>query len=196
MAKGSSLKVADNDLLRPTAVVLKRKLFDTYQDLENFIFLDLCAGAGTMGLEAWSRGVSRVFLVEKDFSIFKTLQANVQLMNVKYPVAVKERPIWAVKSEVVRWLAQYRDEVYLKLSVIDQQNHIIFFDPPYKMTELYKKVIEEQMLDGNWFLGRLWIEAESSNQREVASKIGRLQEKEEKVITCGDRYIFLANFSS
>jgi 16S rRNA (guanine966-N2)-methyltransferase len=39
--------------------------------------LDLCAGSGALGLEAWSRGASFVQCVERDRRAFRTLQTNI-----------------------------------------------------------------------------------------------------------------------
>jgi 16S rRNA (guanine966-N2)-methyltransferase len=43
--------------------------------------LDLCAGSGALGLEAWSRGAHFVQCVERDRRAFRTLQANVDELN-------------------------------------------------------------------------------------------------------------------
>ena len=65
-AKGQLLKSPpENSITRPTSVMLKRKFFDAFQDLGEAHFYDLCAGSGSVGIEAWSRGVKQVELVEK-----------------------------------------------------------------------------------------------------------------------------------
>ena len=63
--RGSKLPVADVDGLRPTADRVRETLFNWLQsELGGARVLDLFAGSGALGLEAASRGASRVDLVE------------------------------------------------------------------------------------------------------------------------------------
>ena len=58
-ARGLNLLVPKGDLIRPTSIMLKRRVFDFFQRMDDKIFIDLCAGSGAVGLEAWSRGAQK-----------------------------------------------------------------------------------------------------------------------------------------
>ncbi len=190
-----SIKVAESDLIRPTAVLLRRKLFDTYQDLRGFTFVDLCAGSAAVGIEAWSRGAAQLFLVEKNRPIFNTLNQNITMLSSKYGEEMERRPILPHNLSAQKWIASYRDNIYLNLSKLEKLNHIIFLDPPYNMLDLYNEIVEEEILGSSWFLGKLWIE--SDRQKGLPSDYwDKILKDKEKIIVCGDSYIFMADFSS
>ena len=64
--KGKSLPVLDLDGLRPTPDRVRETLFNWIGGkIENSKVLDLFAGSGALGIEALSRGASRVTLIEK-----------------------------------------------------------------------------------------------------------------------------------
>ena len=48
-ARGQVLAVPKTDSIRPTSVMLRRRIYDFFQDLDGFYFLDICAGSGAMG---------------------------------------------------------------------------------------------------------------------------------------------------
>ena len=54
-----------NEVVRPTLGRTRKALFDHLGDLNGSSVLDLCAGAGGLGLESASRGAGRVIAVEK-----------------------------------------------------------------------------------------------------------------------------------
>ena len=62
-AKGRTLLAPKARILRPTTDRVKESLFNILS-VEGKRFLDLFAGSGSVGLEAVSRGASRVILVE------------------------------------------------------------------------------------------------------------------------------------
>jgi 16S rRNA (guanine966-N2)-methyltransferase len=124
VAKGFKLSTPNN-LIRPTSVLLKRRYFDSKQDLSGFEFVDLCAGSGAMGLEALSRGADRVFLNENHPKVFKVLKDNAN--NIKKLFETDK--VLLSKSLFHLFLNDYE----LKPETI------LFFDPPYDKIELYKK---------------------------------------------------------
>ena len=54
--KGMGIAVPSSDQLRPTSIMLRKKIFDASQGLDIRWFVDLLAGSGSVGLEAVSRG--------------------------------------------------------------------------------------------------------------------------------------------
>ncbi len=75
---GRHLRVPPGEGVRPTQDRVREALFSALQPLPlDVAFLDLFAGSGAVGLEAWSRGASRVCWVEQDRRVFTTLKDNV-----------------------------------------------------------------------------------------------------------------------
>lgn len=85
--------------------------------------LDLFAGSGSLGLEAWSRGASGVTAVEKVSKYWKILQGNFQAL--------------AGDPRLGRWKAVQAD-VYEFLKHSPGGFDLIFADPPYDEADLPK----------------------------------------------------------
>ena len=78
--KGFSLFHDRSDKLRPTQDRVKESLFNILGDKVNGARVcDLCCGAGSLGLEAFSRGAKEVVLVDK---FIKTVQKNLEKLNI------------------------------------------------------------------------------------------------------------------
>ena len=83
--KGMSLKVGSASMMRPTSVMLRRKAFDSLQCLEGYDFWDLCAGSGSMGIEALSRGANKSYFLEKQPKNFIILKDNLKRCFQRLP---------------------------------------------------------------------------------------------------------------
>lgn len=129
VAKGFELLSPRDRNTRPTAVQLRRKLFDSIQIMQDKIFIDLCAGTGAMGLEALSRGISGLRLIDKNT---KLAQANYHLLKSNFEILV---PVEIIKTDAIKWLEEQRSEW-------DTERAILFFDPPYHMVNLYREFFE------------------------------------------------------
>jgi 16S rRNA (guanine966-N2)-methyltransferase len=75
-AKGRTLVAPKAKNLRPTTDRVKESLFNILS-VEGKRFLDLFAGAGSVGLEAVSRGASRVILVESHRGCAEAIRTNI-----------------------------------------------------------------------------------------------------------------------
>ncbi len=101
--------------VRPTGDKVKGAVFNILAPLiPEGHFLDLFAGSGAMGIEAWSRGAASVVFVEKDRRVFAELQAN--LRTVGFTTAVCLQADYAVALERLR----------------GEPFDVIFIDPPYQ----------------------------------------------------------------
>jgi 16S rRNA (guanine966-N2)-methyltransferase len=81
-AKGRRLQAPAGDATRPTGARVKQTLFDILAPrLPGCRFLDAFAGSGGIGLEALSRGASRVVLVETAAPAVAALRANADLLK-------------------------------------------------------------------------------------------------------------------
>lgn len=115
-ARGRRLAVPDVKGVRPTPDRVREALFsalDARASVDGARVLDLFAGAGALGLEAWSRGATSVVLVEKAPRVVRTLGANIEAAGAGGDARV-------VRAPVERYLAG-------PPTAFD----IVFMDPPY-----------------------------------------------------------------
>lgn len=79
-AKGRRLRTPPGETTRPTSDRVREAVFSAMQSWagqwSGLRLLDLYAGSGAIGLEAWSRGVQRVVCVESDRRAAATLRGN------------------------------------------------------------------------------------------------------------------------
>lgn len=103
---------------RPIPDRVKESLFGLLRGhCEGARVLDLFAGTGGIGLEAWSRGASRVVFVERDRAIVKILERNLE--SVGRPVECELVVGDALSPSV--------------LSRCPTPLHLAFADPPYAL---------------------------------------------------------------
>lgn len=80
--RGRKLPVAEVEGLRPTGDRIRETLFNWLQlDIRGARCLDLFAGTGALGLEALSRGASKVIFCELNTTAQQQLQANLATLN-------------------------------------------------------------------------------------------------------------------
>ena len=116
--KGRRLVAPRGDVTRPTADQVRIALMDTLMPwLSATRFLDLFAGAGSVGVEALSRGAEHATFVERDPRAFQALQANVEALGL---------------GEVTRCLRLDVDRALGRLAAEGQRFGIVFLDPPYE----------------------------------------------------------------
>ncbi|MDO9181291.1 MAG: RsmD family RNA methyltransferase [Bacteriovorax sp.] len=160
-ARGQLLAVPKGDAIRPTSVMLRRRIYDFFQDLDEHIFVDLCSGSGAMGFEAWSRGASRVYLNEVSKHILKTLEENRESLLLKnHHKKTGEIKISNVSAE--KFIRQFKNE-YLTFSDEQKKQTVIFLDPPYSLKNIYFDVVKELVASEEekpWYFGQLWIESD------------------------------------
>lgn len=128
-AKGFSLAAPNSKDVRPTSVLLKRKFFDSHQNMEGVRFFDVCAGSGSIGFEALSRGAEFVEFVELSSNSLKTIKRNAKEIESKFSLSGEIR---ITKSDALKWVGSF--------SPGDGSN-ILFFDPPYENLSVYKSFL-------------------------------------------------------
>lgn len=115
--RGRQVKVPKTDV-RPTTDMTRQALFSIIGNrLEGAQFLDLFAGSGAVGLEAWSRGARSVEWVESNKRVLAVLEENV--------VSLCGSADGVVRSDALQ---------FLKRRLADKTFDIIFADPPYEQT--------------------------------------------------------------
>lgn len=114
-ARGRRLAVPPGLKVRPTTDRVREALFNVIAhrvgfEIDGCRALDLFAGAGTLGLEALSRGADEVVFVEADAGVAKVLAQNLSLIEGGQ----------LVRRKVAQYLAKPAEPFDL-----------VFLDPPY-----------------------------------------------------------------
>jgi 16S rRNA (guanine966-N2)-methyltransferase len=112
--RGSRLDVPGVDGLRPSSDRVRETLFNWLAPhLPGAVCLDLFAGSGALGIEAWSRGAARVDLVERDARVAAGLAAAVARLGA-HGVAVhaEDALAWLRRAPAARF-------------------DVVFVDPPF-----------------------------------------------------------------
>ncbi|MBN1461124.1 MAG: 16S rRNA (guanine(966)-N(2))-methyltransferase RsmD [Armatimonadetes bacterium] len=121
-AKGRVLKSLRGRALRPTSDRMRESVFAVLaHELEGANFLDLYAGAGTVGLEALSRGAARAVFVESHRPAGRVIRENAGRCGFAERIRV-------IMASVGRGLALLRRD--------NASFDIVFIDPPYGRGEL------------------------------------------------------------
>jgi 16S rRNA (guanine966-N2)-methyltransferase len=132
--------------LRPSPDAVRETLFNWLgQNLEGKSCLDLFAGSGAFGLEAASRGASRVDMVELNREAARSLSATIELLG----------DLETVKCFNMDWKA------FLKKNT--QKYDIIFVDPPFRkplIKSVCDTLINTDCLNDD---ARVYIESPKSN---------------------------------
>ena len=81
--KGTNIQTSSRLAYRPTKAIVRKSIYDRFNNLESKSVLDLFSGSGTIGFEALSRGAKSIVFVEKDIKIFQMLIKN----SKKFPKA-------------------------------------------------------------------------------------------------------------
>lgn len=149
--RGFSLATPRSDSTRPTSVLIRRKLFDWRQHMDDFIFVDLFSGSGAMGLEALSRGSQKVFLNDSMRPAFLTLKDN--KARIEKAFNIDPSMIKVTSLDAKNWVLKE-----LPYELPDTENVIVFIDPPYESHNLYFEVLNQ--LKEMQYQGEVWLEAD------------------------------------
>lgn len=123
--RGRRLEAPDGLHVRPTPDKVREALFDILgSDVTGSRFLDLFSGSGAVGIEAHSRGASKVALVESSPAALRILDRNLQTLGIDHDVHVIRTP-WP------RALAALSGGPYT----------LVFADPPYSQAP-YGEILE------------------------------------------------------
>ena len=116
-ARGLKLTTPKNMDVRPTSDRVKESLFNIIgTKIVGTHVLDLFAGTGNLGLEAWSRGAEKVVFIDES-------QASLQLVRSNIAKAKAEKETTVIKGNAVKEIAD--------LAARGERFDFIFCDPPY-----------------------------------------------------------------
>lgn len=118
--KGKRLQAGNDLSIRPLTNRLKENIFNIlYKFVTGAVTLDLFSGSGSFGLEALSRGASRVDFVEISRRATEYLKSNIEKLNLG-PGCYR-----IYQADVFRFLEQPQ-----------QSYDLILMDPPFKFQYL------------------------------------------------------------
>jgi 16S rRNA (guanine966-N2)-methyltransferase len=165
-AGGRRLRVPAGLQTRPTSDRAREGLFATVSalcgPLTGSSVLDLYAGSGAVGLEALSRGASRVLLVESDPRAVRAILANVTALGLPGARVVTGR--------VERVLATGPEDA--------GRFDVAFADPPYAMPDDELAAVLAQLVTAGWLVaGALVVAERSTRSGPVAWPAGYTQDR-------------------
>lgn len=175
------IKVHDSSHLRPTQSMLKRKIFDRFQDLSEYTFVDCFGGTGAMSLEAVSRGAREVYSIESNSKFYRFLNENVKRFNEKH----KENYKYEIKTYLSDALKMIK-----KLN-LENKKVIFYIDPPFEKHDLYFNILEE-VRDHNCLV---WIESDLQKGLKPDEISEFLKKESVKVYTQGSNFISYFDFT-
>ncbi len=136
--KGYRLKAPKGKDTRPTEDRIKESLFNILRDIdEESIVLDLFAGSGSIGIEFLSRGVNKVYFIDRSYLSIKTIKENLQHTHLEDKAKV-------IKSDSIK--------IIESLGSQNIKFNYIFIDPPYEKNLIMislEKICNEGLLKKN-----------------------------------------------
>lgn len=165
--RGRKLSAPPGISTRPTSDRVKEALFSILAsriDFADIRVLDICAGTGSLGIEALSRGAGLCCFIECNLSVKAILEKNLLVTSN------------LDRSEIVTMDAVKALHV---IAGLGQRFDLAFLDPPYD-SELYQSVSEA--LDAAALLkpGAILV-AECSVRNPLRESYGRLQRFDRRV---------------
>lgn len=125
--RGRVLKSPPDNKIRPTSDRLRETLFNVLAPRidEETRFLDLCAGTGSIGIEALSRGAAFVTFVDRSKKSCALIEENLDKLGVP------ENQTEVLNLDAENWTGRQHEAGW----------SIAFFDPPYESD--YSLVLDE-----------------------------------------------------
>lgn len=121
---GHRLTSPDTDHIRPTSDRVREALFSMLGGIRDAVVVDGFAGAGTLGLEALSRGAGHCYFFDSHRSAIDTIEENLRRTGLDERATVS-------KSTFTRGLT----------GVVEGTPDLWFLDPPYH-SSLARKALE------------------------------------------------------
>jgi 16S rRNA (guanine966-N2)-methyltransferase len=115
--RGRRLQSVKGNITRPTSDLLRQAVFNVLGDrIHDARVLDLCAGTGSVGLEALSRGAATATFVERNRRAVGTLRANLTRLRLTSRARV-------IAGDVLVTLKRF--------GTAAERFDCVFLDPPY-----------------------------------------------------------------
>ena len=131
-ARGRKLREPTGGAIRPTGDMVKESMFSIIQfDIEGRRVLDLFAGTGQLGIEAYSRGALAVTFVDESIEAIRLINENLRICQMQATV---------VRDNALSFISRCGNS---------EKFDLIFLDPPHGdpvMAEVLQKIIKFDIL--------------------------------------------------
>jgi 16S rRNA (guanine966-N2)-methyltransferase len=152
-AGGRRIKTPTGEHTRPTSDRVREALFSSLESwsgspdgLGGLRALDLYAGSGALGLEAWSRGAAAVTLVEAERRTVALITANARELGCEVARVVA--------SDVEKHLARGADAAY----------DLVLSDPPYALEVAAVDTDLRLLVENGWLADGAMVVVERSKR--------------------------------
>ena len=120
------------DATRPTTSQMRQAVFNICQnEVVDSTFLDICAGCGSMGIEALSRGANHATFIDKDIHAIDALYANIHALGLESVTHVL-----AIDALIALEKLEKKQKVFT----------LCYFDPPYSQKKEQHSPFSEAVL--------------------------------------------------
>ena len=149
-------KVVDG--VRPTTDRVRESLFSSLGDLEGISVLDLFAGTGALGLEAYSRGAERVIFVERSKRVARALRKRLQSFDL-----AEESRLQIIEAEAQKAVRRLESDPEARFD-------LVFLDPPYLEgeNESHREPTLEALFSGSLLNPRATVVVEGPTRHHLA----------------------------
>ena len=124
--KGQKIIAPDENITRPTLSKVRMGVFNTLYSIignfENKTFLDVFGGSGIMGIEALSRGFSKVTVIEKNKKSAEIIKRNYKKLGITPDLII---------GDSLKYLSGTKNTF-----------DVVYIDPPYNNEMLYLNTLE------------------------------------------------------
>ena len=132
--KGQTIDLPSLDSTRSSKTIVLESFYNTIQfEIMDASFVEVFSGSGSVGLEALSRGASKIYFMEKDKNALKVLKKNIERTNPNKCEVYSGDSFENIKS-VVRALE------------LNDASAFFYIDPPFSyregMEDIYDKMID------------------------------------------------------
>lgn len=176
-AKGRRLKAVPGIGTRPTTDKVKEAIFSMIGPyFDGGLGLDLFAGTGGLGIEALSRGMDRVIFNDMEKTSIQVIEDNLKTLGFKEQAEV------------------YRNEAQRALQALSKRRlkfDLIFLDPPYRMNQVDKLLLQMQQM--KMLQDQATVLVEHDAKQAYADEIGRF--KVRKRTTYGETAIAIYHYT-
>ncbi len=142
--KGRRLKTPKGSEVRPTADRVKESLFRIFgEQVVDANFLDLCAGTGSIGLEALSQGAKSTTFVDSNYHCIRIIESNLEMCGFNR----KQPHVQLIQLDARKALT--------RLGKRKAKFDLIYFDPPYASkihASCVKQIAEGDLLSASGVL--------------------------------------------
>ena len=135
--KSRNISIPNKPNLKPTKAFVRESLFNVINIDKCKSSLDLFSGSGILSLEALSRGIENIVLVEQDIELISSIKSNL--------FSLGNNNITLINRDVINFLKKNKYHSF----------DIIFIDPPYNtkyLGETLSLLRDNNYLDKNVYL--------------------------------------------